>query len=465
MTSNEDVLALIMTSDIEDEQKVIVDEYLNNSKTEVTHAQQPHPIETTESSKDSIASKEKFAELDQKIENLRDSSDIEIVQIQRQNSLLDEMEQRHREELERAAEKINELHFQQIKSEEQWNTIKTEIDQKYETERQVYEENLRVALEQNMKFTNEIQQKEQKLNELKQIEEGIKTVFYTNIQIELMHDFIVPKFQSFEGYLKQSVPNIDEHFADRIPKLTFAEEYGTFKIILTGLVDHHTIFTAAYKRLTNLSNSYKSSTDFYQRYLNRIIRSISKKLIEVKVKTHSWKQYIKILIDLLQDKSTEYANRFNNSIREKTKSLIEQSIQGISNPPWVELRTYTDDFFERHLFENEINELKSRALDEFIKQNISFQRLKTDRIPTEKSVNTVKYFIEQTKTTLKINPDYQGHEVQQFSLIPTLLQQIMIYYSCFTVQLPLFESCRDLLDLIEINTVTTITTLTGSGKK
>ena len=40
----------------------------------------------------------------------------------------------------------------------------------------------------------------------------------------------------------------------------------------------------------------------------------------------------------------------------------------------------------------------------------------------------------------------------------------MIYYCCFTIQLPLYESSKDLLDKIEKNTVTTISTSTGSGK-
>jgi HrpA-like RNA helicase len=40
----------------------------------------------------------------------------------------------------------------------------------------------------------------------------------------------------------------------------------------------------------------------------------------------------------------------------------------------------------------------------------------------------------------------------------------MIYYSCFTIQLPLFESSQQLLDQIQINNVLTISTSTGSGK-
>jgi len=465
MTSNKDELARLTTNDTEHENKINADEYFSDRKTEVTDEQQPRSVETTESSEDLMISKKTFAELNQTIENLRDSCDIEAVQIQTQGSLIDTIEQRHKEELDIAIRKINELHIQQKQKEEQWINIKTEIDQKYQTEKQNNEQNLRLAQEQNIILTDEIKQIEQKRKTLKEIEKNIQTISYSHIPIELMHDFIMPKFDLLDDYLKKSVQNINEYLVDRIPRLTCGEENSMFKVTLTGFPNHHSTYNAAFKRLINLSNSYNSAKEYYQRYLQRIIKVINKKLIEVKTNTHSWKQYIKILHELLEEKKIEYVNRFTDYIREKSKLLIEQSIRGISNPPWIELRVHTDDFLQRNPFENEIIELKNRALEEFIKQNISFQRLKTDRIPTRESVNTVKYFIEQIKTTLKSNLDYQGFQVQHLNLIPNLLQQIMIYYSCFTVQLPLFESCRDLLGKIETNTITTITTSTGSGKK
>jgi hypothetical protein len=477
------MLALITTNDTEHEVKVNADEYFNDSKTEATDTQQPRPVETAVSPEDSRISKQKFAKLDEEIKNLEVSCNIGDVEIFTQNSSLDEIERRYKEELDTAKRQINELHRQEIEKEQQWSTIKTKIDQKYEIEREMQEQNLRITIEENTELTNKIQQMQKRKEKLKQIEKRVRTVAYTNIQIELMRDFIMPKFKLLIDYVEQNVKNtlspgnlgglklddddiqyIDEHFAGRVPKFPFFEENGTYTINVTGFPDHHTTFKASLKRLINLSNSYNSGKEFYQRYLNRIIRSINKKLMQVEAKTHCWRQYIKILIELLEEKNIEYLNRFNDSIREKAKSLIEQSIRGILNPPWVELREYTDDFLERNSFENEIEALKHRALDEFIKQNISFQRLKIDRIPTEQSINTIKYFIEQIKITLMTNPSYQGHEVQHFSLIPILLQQIMIYYSCFTVQLPLFESSRDLLNKIEIHTVTTITTSTGSGK-
>jgi len=201
------------------------------------------------------------------------------------------------------------------------------------------------------------------------------------------------KFESHDAYLKQCVHFIEEQFVNRVPKLTCAEENGTYKITLTGFSDHHTTFKVAFKRLINLFNPYNSRKEFYQRYEKRFIGSIKTNLFEVNVKTYCWKQYTKILIELLKEKNIEYVNRFNDSIRAKAKSLIEQSIRGTSNPPWIELRLYTDEILEEKPFENQIHQLKNRALEEFIKQNISFQRLKTDRIPTKRSIDTIEYCI------------------------------------------------------------------------
>ncbi|CAF4153975.1 unnamed protein product, partial [Rotaria magnacalcarata] len=155
---------------------------------------------------------------------------------------------------------------------------------------------------------------------------------------------------------------------------------------------------------------------------------------------------------------------FSDYIDKKAKALIEETITGGSTQPWIELKTETDDFNTQNRFIGEIEELKQQALEEFIKENISFQRLKVDKVPTEKSVSTVKRFIDKVKTNMKEKPEYRGHDLKQFSLIPALLEQIMIYYSSFTLQLPLFEVAQELLEKIDRNTVTTITTSTGSGK-
>jgi hypothetical protein len=120
---------------------------------------------------------------------------------------------------------------------------------------------------------------------------------------------------------------------------------------------------------------------------------------------------------------------------------------------------------EQNPFRNEIQQLKYRALEKFIEQNISLQRIKLEKKPTEKSIKTIEYFIQKTKEIFTTESKYTGHKLKHFGLISELLQRLMIYYSCFTIQLPLFESARKLLNSIENNTVITIATSTGSGQK
>ncbi|CAF4361308.1 unnamed protein product, partial [Rotaria sp. Silwood2] len=160
-----------------------------------------------------------------------------------------------------------------------------------------------------------------------------------------MHDFILPKFDLLINYIKESVQNIDEYFIDKIPKLTFVEVNGdTYAITLRGFPDHHTAFEAVRDRLFNLSNSVKSAKEFYQRDINRVIRSIARTLTIGQTGTNIWKQYCKILTQLLEEKGIEYVNRFNVYIKEKSKTLIQRSILGTSTPPWIELRRDTDNF-------------------------------------------------------------------------------------------------------------------------
>ncbi|CAF1163491.1 unnamed protein product [Rotaria sordida] len=173
-------------------------------------------------------------------------------------------------------------------------------------------------------------------------------------------------------------------------------------------------------------------------------------------------------LEIEQKKLNELQNekaKLDGSIElEQIKSLIGQSISGILTSPWTELRITTNQFLEQHPFTNEIEGLKNKALEEFIEQNISFQRWKFEKAPSQESVSIVKQFIDNIKTTLRSDQIHEDCEVQHFNMIPQLLQQIMIYYSCFKVQLPLFESSVELLDKIKNHTITTVATSTGSGK-
>ena len=151
-------------------------------------------------------------------------------------------------------------------------------------------------------------------------------------------------------------------------------------------------------------------------------------------------------------------------MEEQTKQLIDRCISEQITKAWIEIRTLTNQFLDNNSFLKQIDLIKCQTFDLFIQQNISYQRVKTDKKPTEGSAKVAKQMIDNIIQLFKTDQKYKGYELKQLQLILLLLQRISIYYSCFTLQLPLFESANDLLRKIEANTVTTITTSTGSGK-
>jgi len=187
-------------------------------------------------------------------------------------------------------------------------------------------------------------------------------------------------------------------------------------------------------------------------------------LPQVKPQTQIWHEYKQVFIQLLKEKAPEYKKIFDDYIQEKLKLLIDSCIVATLTQPWIEIRQATDDFLKNNSLMNEIELIKQKALEEFIKQNISIQHLKFEKEPTAKSISVIENFIHKIQTELKTNKKYQGHQVEYMNLIPKLLERLMLYFSCFKTQLPLYESSEELLYRIEKNAVTTISTSTGSGK-
>ena len=402
-------------------------------------------------------------ELQQEKEKLENLIEQEQSKIYSEDLLYVEREQLYELELATSQSKIDALYIEQEEKNRHWLKMKIELDQKYEEEKQIQEKKLIDVTERITKLNDELKKSQEREARLYLIENSIKNCQYINIDKQLMHDFLVPEFHELINYIKNSVQDIDKYFIDRIPRINFEEIENRFIITIIGFENHHLAFKDALKRLMNLSKLKKSAEEYYQRCLNRIKRSLIGILWKVESNTNIWKQYVTIFLQLLNDKITEYTTRFNDNIKQKSRLLIKQSIFGILTPPWIEFRTTTDEFLEQHSFTNEIENLRNKAFEEFLEQNISFQRIKLEKLPSQKSIDVVKKFLDKIQTILKSNKIHQDFQVENFQIIPQLLQQIMIYYSCFSIQLPLFESAIELLDNIQNHTITTITTSTGSG--
>ena len=301
---------------------------------------------------------------------------------------------------------------------------------------------------------------------LQRISDVIKSIEYSNIQKEVVLNFFTPKYALILDHLKSLTGQLDASFADRVPRMSFVERGDQYIVTVVGFADHHNGFNALLKRIRSLLNVVISAKAFYQRDITRIVAAVSKNtLAQVPSKTKDWRDYVRILIRLLEEEKLRYSKKFQDYIEEKSRLLVEQCVTGQLTTPWVNIRKETDIFIKNSPLMNEIDAIKSKALDEFIRQSIIGQRVKLDAQPTVKSATVLQNFIDGLQKEFVTDRKYQGSEVKHFSLIPKLLQRLMLYYGCFKTQLPLFESSKELLDKIDANAVTTISTSTGSGKR
>jgi hypothetical protein len=393
---------------------------------------------------------------------LSDNIDAEKLKIARK---ADEMERQHDRELSSVKARIDALNVEKAEKERQWKQAQEKSNEEYEKKSQANAIELDAALKQVTTLHEQLETRRRREENLKRLRQMIKTSTYTGIPTPTMHDFVLPKFDSISDHVKNSVTNIDEHFRHEVPKLAFRQVNIQYEITVSGFPDHHAAFKATLRRLLNLSNECTSAMDYYQRHLNRNLRSLHQAMIAVGNRTQSWRKYKEIFDRSFKEKSATYKTRFDDSIREKSRSLIGDTIDDSVNSAAQELREHTNKFLEDHDLMTEVEQLKNLALEEFIKQCVLSQTSKLHEKPRPKSIQMINTFIDRVKQTLRSDPKYIGHEVAKFRLIPDLLKQIIIYHSCFLIQLPLFESSGELLEMIEANTVTTITTSTGSGKR
>ncbi|CAF3882205.1 unnamed protein product, partial [Rotaria sordida] len=282
------------------------------------------------------------------------------------------------------------------------------------------------------------QKGEQEKAKMDKIEKSIIATQYNKIETQIARDFLAPKQLLIIDHMKKIGQKIDEHFIDRLPKMVLGEVTNgsivTYSVTIVGFQDHHAIFKAVLERI------------------RRFIR------------TQYWKQYVKSFIRLLQDKANEYTELFNHHIEDIVKSLTEKCILNDLTTIKAEIEQQTNNFIKDKSFTGEIEPPKHQALEEFIEQNIILQRSHHEKKPTKESITVLETFVNRVKTDFKTNRKYVGHDAKHFDLIPDILQRLIIYYCCFNIQLPLFESALELLDKIDKNTVTTIATSTGSGK-
>ncbi|CAF4758620.1 unnamed protein product, partial [Rotaria socialis] len=151
-------------------------------------------------------------------------------------------------------------------------------------------------------------------------------------------------------------------------------------------------------------------------------------------------------------------------ITNKSKLLTDQVITDTNFKPRPELEKNVVHYKKSNLFTDEMEKIKYEAFVEFIKQQIFPSQQQVDKELSKESIKVLNDFIKKKKEELRTERIYEGLNAKHFQLISKLLQRITLYYHCFQLQLPLFESAPDLLKKIDENTVIAISTSTGSGK-
>jgi len=339
-------------------------------------------------------------------------------------------------------------------------------DAKRTAEQAAEHEKIVLELQQHIEsLEKQEKENERRQAKLQELNTSIRTAEYINIEKQMMNDIFTPKHSLIIQHLLKHSPNPDPSFNGRIPQIRMSERNTSYCLTLIGFPEHHDEFKRVYQRIHELLNIIKSAKDFYQRYLNRTMYSIVKGVLsQVKPQTNSWREYKQLFFQLFQKKNAEYKQSFDDYINNKLTSMIDKCILGELASPVDNINNETNEFIENHPFNNEINSLKQKALDEFIDKNISYQQLKFESPPTKDAISTINYFIKNVQDEFKTAREHQGYEFEHFNRIPTLLERLLLYFFAFKIQLPLYETSRGLLEKIDNYLVTTISTSTGSGK-
>jgi hypothetical protein len=409
------------TTEIEAEVKI--EDFINEVNAAVVQSDSPR----TTSTDDPI--NPKLQEATSKIDKLQGENEDLMAQIQVQVLLDEEKTEKHGNELAELFQKMEIL------------------------------ENQRQQLEKDQKQLREEEER------LRKIKGTIRSINYENVESQLMENYLSPNYSLLLNCLKNITTKTDQKSIDNVPQIVFGKHQTKYTITVTGFQAHHDQFKIILQRIQSLMKLTQSAKEYYQRYLYRIIRSLMTTVSQVQPKTRYWILYKNIFSINIKDKTKELVTTFETFIEQQTKILCQKSISNELDRPWIEIRKFTNQFIEDHPFINQIEQIKHQTLDQFIQQNISFQRIKTDKKPTDQSALTAQQMIQKITNLFQTNEEYNGHQLKHLQLIPPLLQRIIIYYCCFALQLPLFESAKDLLERIQNNTVTTITTTTGSGKQ
>lgn len=350
-------------------------------------------------------------------------------------------------------------------------TKKDKLDNEIEKEREKLEQETDEKTEKELQDAitriGQLQRRVAKIEEqerqLRNLVKYVKTIDYRNLDEFLLRNFISNSLDEMIEFVASRV-KVPEQIEGKLPKIIIKWQNKSHFIEVTGLPKHHDEFKTVRRRLGTLSNNTQSGQNYYQRVLNRTHRETEMILKDKIFRTPDCQCYIGHFRKLLTEKINNHCQSFNEFILEEAQSITIHALNDENFASWTVLQRKTNEYISSNSFTNGFEQLKSEALEGFVKEKVLIQQIKSEKKPTAASLRTLTALIDKVKTDLKTNRIYKGNTFEQWKHLPKLLRRVMLYYRCFLLQLPLYESSKELLSKIENSTVLTISTSTGSGK-
>ncbi|CAF1054960.1 unnamed protein product [Didymodactylos carnosus] len=214
----------------------------------------------------------------------------------------------------------------------------------------------------------------------------------------------------------------------------------------------------------NDTNSSLFGYEQRQQDLQNISNTIQNLLREAttSLSTRDWIYYKACFLKLFKQKLYEYQKILDNMIITVMSKLSTKLSLG-GKTLQMAFTQEIDNCLKSKPIDIDINRLKRSSLDLYIKRSAEVQTFTQETKPSKLSNEILDHFIAKLKYDFEVsiihNSSASGKE---FETVPNVLKRIQLFYRTYALQLPLYESGKELLAQIEDNTVCAVSTSIGS---
>ncbi|CAF1156177.1 unnamed protein product, partial [Didymodactylos carnosus] len=324
-------------------------------------------------------------------------------------------------------------------------------------------ERLNVKLNDKQNSINEWKEKHKQLDEReKELNDILNAIITVDYEFPAK-EYLLTTAGTFRESLKSIQCHYDEYIFD-LPSVTVLESvrderFCTFRV--KGFHEHHNEMAVIQKNIYELINTIHSEQSDHWISIKDHVRSTVRELQSVNCRwdmKSDWIRYSTQLMNSILAKQEQLTETFNKTLDETCITLVKVCIKNTDKQWRQQLYSAVARNAQIHSFKNAVKNAKHLALEDYI------NKIEVNNIATGKSIHVRDQHLRNLVATFKEEQESRASDANQYNNIPAFLQRINIYFRCFALQLPLFESSIELLEKIEQKTVVTISTPTGSGK-